>query len=241
MKKLSINPIANKTILKGMFALLILFTIVNHIVGQDEKGKIHDYLMPEKGKTMIEFYSGMPYIGVGQIAYGFSRNFSVGIIYGVTPVSSAYGIRMKAVINNTSEKWRIIAKSPVLYYPERNQKDKDAWMLAWPTLNAEVKLKNESKIWFGIGAIGVACTDYLFGSPKKMMDKIPMEGNSAEEEMEMVGIWNTFQFGYSKSISRRASFVIEASPVMEGFKLKSKSGFLDAFPVIVTLGLSYTL
>jgi hypothetical protein len=65
-----------------------------------------------------------------------------------------------------------------------------------------------------------------------MMKKDP-EG---EEEMEMEGVFNTFQFGYSKPISSHSSIVIEVAPVMEGFRLKSKSGFLDAFPVIVTAG-----
>ena len=63
---------------------------------------------------------------------------------------------------------------------------------------------------------------------------------SGGEEELMAGIWNTFQFGYSKPISNKFSFVVEVAPVMEGFKLKSKQGFLDTAPLIGTVGLTYS-
>lgn len=232
MKKQQNNSNIRK-VARELVLFIIGFAIIQHAYGQVTLSKTHDYLMPEKGKALIELYTGSPYIGVGQAYYGFSKNLSVGVICGITPVSTAYGVRMKAVIANPSDFWRINLKAPILYYPEKMQPDAEPWMLAWPTLNVERKLNNQSRFWIGAGVIGVSCVDDLFGKEE--------EHDESVEEESMNGLWNTFQFGYSKPLSQKSSFLIEVSPVMEGFKLKSKSGFLDAFPVIVTLGLSYSL
>lgn len=217
-------------------ALVLLISLLYPASGIGQNVKQHDYLMPEKGKSMIEIYSGVPYIAVGQYAYGFSKNFSVGLIYGVTPVSSGFGLRFKSVIAQPNDAWRVYMKAPLIYYPKADKGEVDPWVLAWPSFDLERKFNNNSRVWFGVGVVGVACMDFLF-DPHEGHD--PHEPHEPEEDM--VGLFNTFQFGYSKPLSNRSSFVLEVAPVMEGFKLKSESGFLDEFPVIVTLGLSCKL
>jgi len=199
--------------------------------------KSHDCLMPGKGKSMVSLYTGVPYIGVGEFAYGISNRLSVSAFLGVTPVNYAFGSRIKAVVIETSGNFRVNLKTTVIYYPFMEFGDGDPWGLGWQAANAEWKLKNGSRFWAGAGILGVSCLDKLFPSKsgKKMMPKDP-----EEEEMEMEGVFNTFQFGYSKPLSNHTSFVVEVAPVMQGLKLKEKSGFLDAFPVIVTTGFTHT-
>jgi hypothetical protein len=124
--------------------------------------------------------------------------------------------------------------------------DAEPWVLAWPSVNGEWKLKNGARIWTGIGVIGAACVDYVFK---------PKGGHASEEhhhheghegmhpksnDEEMASLFNTFQFGYSKPLSDKWSYVIEVAPIMEGFKTKSPNGFLDTAPVIVTMGLTWS-
>jgi len=196
----------------------------------------HDYLLPGKGKSMVSFYTGLPYAAVGEYAYGFSDRFSAGVFFGYTPVNHGYGLRLKASLTEPAGNFRINLKTTIIYYPFMEFGEGDPWVLGWQAANAEWKLKNGSHVWFGAGILGVSCMDDLFPS-KNMMPKKPEGG---DDEMEMEEVYNTFQFGYSKPISNHSSIMIEVAPVMQGFKLKSKSGFLDAFPVIVTAGFTHT-
>lgn len=223
---------AHRTLFNLALTLCIALSALFPVSGQESIKPQHDYLMPGKGKSMVEFYSGLPYVAVGQYGYGLSNRVSLGIFYGNTPFEKGYGLRLKAVIAEPSESFRLNVKSPFIYYPGMKKDDGEPWVLAWPTLNGDLKLKNGSRVWAGVGLVGAACVDYLFEH----------SGHHGPEPVEdMLLLYNTFQLGYSKPISNSWSFVAEVAPVMEGFKLKSPSGFLDAFPVIVTLGLSCSL
>lgn len=230
------NAPLNISILSLVMFVLLGLAPFHTVTGQEKKVFQHDFLMPAKGKSMVEFYSGIPYVAIGQYSYGFSNRVSVGIFYGNTPFVKGYGVRVKALIAQPSESFRVNIKSPFIYYPNMEPKDGDSWMLAWPTLNGEWKLKNGTRLWTGAGLIAAACTDMLFHSEEVPEPEDP-PGMPPKEEEEF-SLFNTFQFGYSKPLSDKWSFVAEVAPVMEGFKLKSKSGFLDTSPVILTVGLS---
>lgn len=239
MKTYSNNTSLLNNIFNMVLSILIGLAPMNLVNGQQKQTFTHDYLMPKKGQSMLEAYSGIPYVAIGQYAYGFSNRVSVGVIYGYTPFVKGYGLRVKAVIAQPSESFRINIKSPFIYYPNMEPGDGESWMLAWPALNGEWKLKNGARVWTGIGLVGAACTDLIF-KPKEGHEYEETPGMPPKEEEEEFSFFNTFQFGYSKPISKKMSFVAEVAPVMEGFKLKSKQGFLDTAPVIVTLGLSYS-
>jgi len=233
-----------KSAMHSLVFRLVLIVLIgcvttNVIIGQAIKMKSHDYLLPGKGKSMVEFYTGSPYVAIGQYTYGISNRFAVGIIYGYTPFVKAYGFRLKAVVAQPSENFRINFKSPFFYYPHTVPKDDEPWVAAWPTLNFEWKLKNEARLWAGFGIMSAACMDYLLGD-EEGEKQMPVGDPGMSKEEEMLRIYNTFQIGFSKPISNKMSFVIEVAPVMEGFKIKSKDGFLDIIPVVVTTGLTYS-
>lgn len=232
----------HRTLINLVLTLCIAFSAQHSASGQEKGVSQHDYLMPAKGKSMVEFYSGIPYVALAQYGYGISSKFSVGIFYGYTPFEKGFGLRLKAIIAQPSESFRLNVKSPLIYYPGMKTDDGEPWVLAWPTLNGDLKLKNGARVWAGVGLIGAACVDYLFepgGHPE--VDGHVHEGPDPmppKEEEEMFSLFNTFQLGYSKPLSSSWSFIAEVAPVMEGFKLKSPNGFLDTAPIIVTLGLS---
>lgn len=227
-----------------IFHLLFIFFIgLTTIPGVKCQEKItfdYDYLMPQKGKSMVELYTGFPYVAIGQYSYGFSNRFSVGIIYGYTPFVRGYGLRIKSVIAQPSKSMRIYMKSPLIYYPKMQTGEVDPWVLAWPTMNVEWKLKNGGRVWTGVGLIGAACTEFFFKPKDGHEEYGPDHEPGTEKDEVMANLWNTFQIGYSKPVSKKLSYVIEIAPVMEGLKIKSPDGFLDGAPVIVTLGLSYS-
>jgi len=235
MKTELVNPQLQNGFLRLALVLLITWMTLHFAFSQAKQTYENDYLMPKKGKSMVELYSGVPYVAIGQYSYGFSDRFSMGLIYGYTPINKGFGTRLKAVLVQSSSSFRINMKSTFIYYPTMKFGEGDPWVLAWPAVNAEWKLKNGARIWTGAGIIGVSCVDMLF--PQKG-GKVMMKKD--DDEKEISGIFNTFQFGYSKPLSNKTSFIVEVAPVMEGLKLKSKSGFLDAFPVIVTIGLAHS-
>lgn len=239
MKSYFETTTAHRILFNLVLAFLLESTAFHTAYGQEKKVFHHDYLLPAKGKSMVEFYSGIPYVALGQYGYGFSDRFSLGIIYGYTPFEKGYGLRLKAVIAEPSESFRLNVKSPFIYYPGMKSGDGEPWVLAWPTLNGDLKLKNGSRVWAGVGLIGAACVEYLFkpGGHAEGPEHPPGQDDEEVEE-DMFSLFNTFQLGYSKPLSNSWSFVAEVAPVMEGFKLKSPNGFLDTAPVIVTLGLS---
>ena len=240
MKSHSHMASSQKIIFQWALIILIGLSPFQLALSQERKIADHDYLLPAKGKSMMEVYSGIPYVAIGQYTYGFSNRVSVGVVYGYTPFEKGYGVRLKAVIAQSSESFRLYLKSPFLYYPKTKKGEGDPWILAWPSLNAEWKLKNGTKLWAGAGVLGAGCYDYIFRRESEKIEQMEKDIPVDEKPPLMAGIWNTFQFGYSKPISRKMSFVAEIAPVMEGFKLKSKEGFLDTAPVIITVGLSYS-
>lgn len=212
-------------------------------MAQNKRSKDHDYLLPKKGKSMFGLNSGIPYIGIAEYSYGISNRFSAGIIYGYTPVLLGFGLRLKAVIAQPNESVRFYLKSPLIYYPKTIALGGEPWLLAWPTLSVEWKLKNGARVWTGLGIVGAACADFIFGGEES--DKEASRNNGSEtfneKEMEMADLWNTFQFGYSKPLSNKFSFMLEIAPVMRGLKLSPTVEWIGGPPVIVTFGLSYSL
>jgi hypothetical protein len=239
MKTELVNPQLQNGYLRIALLLLIVWLALHLGFGQAGKMNDHDYLMPQKGKTMVEFYTGSPYVAIGQYTYGVSNRFAVGVIYGYTPFVKAYGIRIKAVLAQSADNFRINFKAPLFYYPHTEPKDDEPWVAAWPALNCEWKLNNETRIWAGFGIMGAVCLDYLLGDEN---DKKKMPGGEASMPVKegMLRIYNTFQVGVSKPISDKMSFVFEAAPVMQGLNIKSQDGFLDVIPVVVTTGLTYS-
>lgn len=228
-KKVKINLAGH-----GYLVGLVVMILISEVGAQDTSISDHDYLIPRKGKSMLVFNSGIPYVAIGEYSYGITNRFAAGIIIGHTTVLPGYGIRLKAIIAQSSPNMRILLKSPIIYYPFTRELGGDPWLLAWPTLSVEWKLKNGARIWTGIGMVGAACTDYLFGTEEESETEM-------KKDMVMAKLWNTIQIGYSKPLSNRLSFMVEIAPVFNGIELANPHNWIGGPPALLTFGWSYSI
>lgn len=193
-----------------------------------------DYLSPPKGKYMATMVTGIPFIGIGEVAYGFTNRFSVGILAGeLGNFTPGYGLRFRYVLAQPSQDFRLYFKAPVIYYPQDQPigcPDCEPWFLTWPTVNAEWRLAGGSRLWAGVGVVAAACATTVLGSDEEQEEM-------AEGRNE--GVWNTIQFGISRPLTRRITFQFEAAVVLKGLKLASRDNWLGGPPVILTIGFTH--
>jgi hypothetical protein len=194
---------------------------------------IDDHLIPQKGKAIATFATGIPFAGIAEVTYGFTNRFSVGVIAGLLDnLAPGYGLHFRYILTQPSKDFRIYFKAPVIYYPKARNfgcPDCDPWFLTWPAVNAEWRLTNESRLWTGVGLVAAACATTVFGGQEK---KEHMAKGLHEGE------WNTLQFGFSRPIARGISFQIELSTVLKGLKLATSRNWVGRVPVILTTGIS---
>jgi hypothetical protein len=199
-----------------------------------------DALFPEAGKTTVTFWTGIPYIGIAEYAYAITDKFTVGLIGGYTPTTKAIGIRLRGIVAEPSDNFRLYLKGPILFYPGSEDSHGEPWLLAWPTLNAEWRLDDGMRIWTGAGLIGAGCAHHVLGIEDKAME---MGGPGFHG-----GVWNTLSAGISKPTSERIELHAEVAVVMKGLRTandKSLGGkttdlYWDGgLPLIIDLGMSY--
>ncbi len=203
-----------------------------------QDGIAHDALFPGEGNTTLTFWTGIPYIGIVEYAYSFGNGFAAGVIGGYTPTTKAVGIRLRGIVAQPSDNFRIYLKSPFLFYPPSGDSHEEPWLLAWPTMNAEWLLSDGTRLWGGMGIIGAACEHSLFGTDDDDHGGMGFRG----------GVWNTTSVGASKTISDKIALHAEVAVVMKGIysandsRLGPKDTDLywdGGLPLIIDIGMSY--
>jgi hypothetical protein len=167
-----------------------------------------DGLFPSSHHFSATFASGVPFVGAGEVAYGFGDRFALGAMVGVTPNigtmegTLGVGVRPRGVVF-ASGPWRSVLVVPVLYYPKVDGfGDLDPWMLAQPTLTVERSLGRDASVHAGAGLIAAAC-----------MESITTLGK--DHDM-MGGVWNTATVGGAIRVSSRTTVFGEAGLVLRG-------------------------
>jgi len=191
-----------------------------------------DALFPRNGGFNATFATGLPFLGIGELAYGFGDRFALGAIAAATPnVGSirgtmAFGLRPRGVLF-ASGAWRSVITVPVLYYPEVSGfgGDLEPWVLARPTLSLEHELPGGASVSVALGAIAAACTEGIL--------------TLGEERTMMGGVWNTAGIGGAIPLSGRATLFGEASLVMRG--VEPARDWIGGAPVVAIVGLATTL
>ena len=187
-----------------------------------------DHLFPAHGNSMVTIATGIPYVAAAEYSYGFSDRFSVGVMAAAAPPASAYGIRLRWLISENNNGFRLEFRTPVLYYPPHPDLFcGEPWMLAWPVVSAEWTLQSGTRLSVGGGVVGAACVHSLMG-------------HSKGGEKFMGGIWNTVHAGVAFPVNNNLMFQAEASAVMSGTRIAGPD-WIAKFPAIVVLGLSYSI
>lgn len=208
--------------------MAVLFIISVKAFGQTPST---DYLFPGKRQLQLTVGTGVPYVGIVEVAYGFSDRFALGVIVGQTPNVTGYGIRLRATLVEKANDFRIYFRMPIFYYGSTKKFGDEPWILSWPVVATEWSLTSKAKLSIGVGIVEAHCIDAL------------MEGEDHHENPEMGfdgGFWNTVHAGMAWNLSRGFALQSEASLVMEGLKVAGNE-YVGGPPFILVLSLTKQL
>jgi hypothetical protein len=242
MKTLLAHPTVSLSICLALIikkARVIIFLCLAGLlfIAHAEAQTNDDHLLSRLGKAMVTVGTGVPLVGFAEYSYGFSNRFTMGIVAGISPGGAGYGLRLRGVLHQRHETFRIYAKSPLLFYPKNTRKGIEPWLLAWPTLTGEWKLESGMRLSAGVGAVASSCVDDLFG----IEEAHQMHADEPEHVMEenfMRGVWNTVQLGMAIPLNDKMMFQSEVSLALDGLKLAG-TRWVGGTPVVVVLGLSH--
>jgi hypothetical protein len=193
-----------------------------------------DYLFPSKGGFAATLGTGLPFLGLGELAYGVSDGFAVGALAAATPDmssspgTSAFGVRPRGVVWREGS-WRSVLVAPILYYPSIDGfgGGRDPWVLTRPELTIERRFGTGAWANVALGVIAAACTESLLSLGEEHSRTV------------MGGVWSSARVGGGVRILGRASLFGEASLVMQG--VVPARNWIGSIPAVVVLGVAVPL
>ena len=229
--------------------LALLITLASATQAQDSTVRLNDPLFAPAGGILVTTATGMPYVAIGEVAYGFSDRVSVGVVAGLTPIIPGYGIRARVVLSE-SENWRLYARLPILYYPKTVDLGGDPWLLAWPVVASESRLPSGIRISLQGGIVGAACAESLLGLEEQPatpgggeseLQEHASHAGSGSMEMGFEGnLWNTLGAGVSIPLSSSMTLTTEAHIVLHGLT-PAKHDWIGGPPAIIIIGVTKAL
>ncbi len=186
-----------------------------------------DHVFVPGGNWLVTAATGIPYLGVAELAYGVSDRITIGALYGLTPNVEGYGIRARTILYQHLDNFRIYFCVPVIYYPKTKELGGEPWFLTRPNINFEWVTDSSFRYKFGGSIIAAASQPSLFASERN-------------EEGFKGGTWNAIHGGISFPLSETIMFQTELSAVLNGFTLAGKD-WVGGPPVILVIGVSYTI
>lgn len=232
---------------------LILCAITHVVLAQESTVNYNqnDPHYPLKGRFnagILTTYSGLtpPPVLIGNVTYGISNKFSVGIVGGTTGNLAVTGIKLNAVIfqrNNFRLAYRMIS----VYYPERNgtflfdrtNKHVMPWMLSMGVVDAEWRTDKGIRWSLGMGLMETHCVDGM----KKWLGNLIHHSNGSDSEDDgdlPFEVFTTLQGSVSIPVSKRLTFRPEVYTVFKGTRLINRGEFMVGFPIIATVSLVYS-
>ena len=191
-----------------------------------------DSLFPERGRLAATFSSGVPYLAIGEVAYGFSDRFALGVMGGVTPSTYGIGVRVRGVVADWGRA-KLVLGTPLLYYPATHSSNGEPWVLALPTLRLDLAASSRVHFHVEAGAALATCTGSLaalFG------------GKHSDDDGEgfMGGAWSVVGGGVAWQTGEKTVLFLDALLVSRGFRV-ANTGWIGGPPVVLTLGAKYAL
>lgn len=216
------GPMTNRLPVLVAAGLLALGPIALH--GQ-RLNHAYDHVLNASGKGRVTVATGIPYIAIGEYAYGISDRVTVGVMTGVTPSIPGYGVRARAVLYQPRDDFRIYFCTPVLFYPRTNGLGGDPWWLTRPNINVEWTTTRGLRYKIGGSLIAAASHHTLFG-------------NAANARFSP-GLWNAVHGGISFPVGSNLTLQLESSLVMKGVRVAHS--WVGGPPVILVIGTSWSL
>jgi hypothetical protein len=196
-----------------------------------------DPLFPGAGRGTIGVASGVPFVGMGEIAYAPTEHFAIGGIVGATPFVLGLGVRPRIGIP-LSDRTRVSLVSPVLYYPtgEGLIGDGPPWFLAQPALRLERRVGELGYVHVAAGIVAAA------GVPSKNErgEMVFTYGNRRFVGNDLPwGVWNTVGAGGAFAVFDRTMVFADAMLILRGVTVPSE--WIGGPPVAFTLGIARVL
>lgn len=187
---------------------LVAICAINLINAQTFGNRAYDHVFAANGGAKLTLATGIPYIGIAEYAYGFSEKITGGLLWGLTPNVEGYGVRVRAVVYQETESFRVYFCTPILYYPKTKELGGDPWWLTRPNINFEWITSTKFRYKFGGSIIAAASHHSLFGDPSKAKLQ--------------PGFCNAMHVGISLPIGSGIMFQTELSAVMSGLQIAGK-------------------
>lgn len=181
--------------------------------------------------------SGVPFVGLGEVAYAPTEQFAVGAIAGVTPYVFGAGVRPRVGLP-TGSRTRVALVAPLLYYPtgETLLGDGPPWFLAQPAARFEWRAWDAGYLHAGAGivaALGVPAPDergrtvVTYGSRRFQGEGLPW------------GVWNTVTVGAAVSVFDGTVAFADGMLIMRGAGVPSE--WIGGPPVAFAFGIARVL
>jgi hypothetical protein len=143
--------------------------------------RVVDPILTPKGQVGFTVLSGIPFLGFAEVSYGISDGFTVGAFYGISPIETAGGVRIRALLSQAQDgTFRTTLRVPVLFYPD-SPGQSQPWWLTWPIVSAEFTLDNGLHVAAEGGYItsisSVRLENVLFGTANKYDRKVDLMGS----------------------------------------------------------------
>ncbi|MDX1585511.1 MAG: hypothetical protein R3222_02160 [Balneolaceae bacterium] len=185
-----------------------------------------DHVINRRGESRISMLTGIPIVGTAEYAYGISDRLTAGVFGGYTPFEEAVGIRVRTVLYQKKNSFRIYYCTPVVFYPQSNRADPEPWWLIRPNINFEWLVNSGFRYKFGSSIIGAAPHRHLFGGDETVVQRLSPE------------LWTAIHGGFSIPVGKRFSFQTELSYITKG--TDTITDFFGGPPLLAIIGFSYT-
>ena len=201
-------------------------TYVETAPAADETPHHHDPLFGDGASVSLT--TGVPFIGMGEVAWGFGDRFTLGALIGLTPNVLGVGARPRVVVvQSSSGRDRLQVVMPILYYPQTS--DGSPWMLTRPMVGWSHGW--DSGVRFGVGVGIIAATSVGKEAHTYAGTNVASSG---------VAWWNTVGVDCTVPVGRDVSLFGEATLVMKGARLAGPD-WVGGPPFTLSLGVSFGL
>ncbi len=230
------------------FKTLILLAITHLSLAQSNQFKQknqNDPLFPLKRNFnvgLITTFTGTtpPPVLIGDITYGVSNKFSIGVVAGTTGALALYGFKLNAILFQQNN-FRGVFRWNAIYYPGRDGQflfDRSIqhvmpWMFTMGIADLEWKTKGGTRWSVGMGYLETHCIDGMM--------KFFHLSNDVDEDKELpFQFYNVFHGGVSIPLSKKLTLRPEVVVVMRGVNVIVKTPDTKVSPFNPYVNLVYS-
>lgn len=217
------NLYGNIALVAFMIVMLIVL-LIQDVRAQEAERFQNDPFLPAKHQFNAGIFtsyrgSSIPApVLIGEVSYGLTSRFSIGLVGGTIGTQALVGIRMAASVYQ-KEKFRLLYRMSILYYPGRDgtfifdnsNQHVMPWILGMGFLDAEWRTEKGIRWSIGMGFLESHCADGMMNM---------LFGSEAEANLGLE-VFNTIQGGAAIPLSKRFTLRPEAIVAFEGTQIVS--------------------